>query len=83
MTQPDAVPTDKQLEVYEYVLNQVCENGYQPSYGEIAAHFGVTRTAIVSRLKELEQKGIIRLQEDRAIILPFVYFCVQYSENKA
>jgi SOS-response transcriptional repressor LexA len=69
--------TEKQLEVYLYLIEYICEHGYQPCRKEMADHFGVYMNAINGRLKELHKKGIIVLPgagQERAIGLRSITF---------
>lgn len=68
-------PTEKQLEVWLFLVRYVEKHGFQPSLAEMGLHFGVDKRAIHGRLKELEAKGFIKLtSEARAIILKHVKF---------
>jgi SOS-response transcriptional repressor LexA len=70
-------PSEKMLEVIQYIISFVEENGFQPSQAEMAAHFGVTKSAIAGRLRGLHDRGVIRLPDgdkERAIVLPYVRY---------
>ena len=76
--------TEKQAEVYAYLINFICEHGYQPTQTEIAAELGVTRGAINDRLRQLEIKGYIRqpgVYQDRCVQLPNVRFEAYFLED--
>lgn len=69
--------TDKQQEVYDFIVKCVEENGYQPSLQEIGDHFGVDKNAIFMRVKGLAEKGWVRQskpKKDRALTLLRVRF---------
>jgi repressor LexA len=54
--------TDRQREVYEYLLAFSRENLYQPSHREIADHFGWSSpNAASEHLTALERKGWLEL----------------------
>ncbi len=66
-------PTERQREVYDFLLTFWRTNGYPPAIREVAAHFGFRSTrAVVDHLNALERKGwIIRGRErSRAIEFP-------------
>lgn len=72
---PDA--SEKQLEVFEFIIRHVEDHGFQPSGAEMARHFGVTKTAIQARLKNLARRGFIEYgtgTRERAIVLTQVFF---------
>jgi repressor LexA len=53
--------TKRQKEILDFLELFVAENGYPPSYEEIARHFGYTSLATVhEHLENLRQKGYIR-----------------------
>jgi len=65
--------TDRQREVYDFLLSFWRTKGYPPSIREVAGHFGFRSTrAVVDHLGALERKGwIIRTRErSRAIEFP-------------
>ncbi len=73
--------TEKQAEVWMFLVNYVEANGYQPSQVEIAEHFGVTKKAIADRLVQLHAKGYIELPErykDRCIKIMYVKFHAEF-----
>lgn len=54
--------TKKQSEVLNYVLDTIREEGYSPSYDEIARHFGLASKATVAEhLATLQAKGYLKL----------------------
>ena len=70
-------PTGKQLEVLRYITEHVEEHGYQPTQGEVAGHFGVTRAAIQARLRGLSRKGLVEVppgKKERAVVLKRLKF---------
>src|SRR5438067_7819626 len=80
MRQPTSTPrghmplTKRQREILTYLESYAEENGYAPSFEEIASHFNYNSLATVhEHLSNLERKGYIRrsYNESRAIeILP-------------
>lgn len=53
--------SNKQLEIYEYIKNQIKEKGYPPSVREIGAAVGLKSTSTVhGHLERLEKKGLIK-----------------------
>lgn len=74
---PDPNPSDKQLEVYHYLIAHVSVHGFQPSLEEIGKVFGVTRNAIHGRMKELQRRGYIELPDgnrERSVIFLNIQF---------
>ncbi len=81
----DPAPSDKQLEVLKYIIEHVEEHGYQPTQAEMAAKFGVTKSAIGSRIKELARRGLVEVRpgnKERAIVLPHVEFKAILADEK-
>jgi len=66
--------TRRQSELLAYLQQQIADNGYAPSFEEIAEHFGFQSLATVhEHLTNLERKGYIRrsYNESRSIeVLP-------------
>ena len=66
--------TRRQSELLTYLQEQISDNGYAPSFEEIAEHFGFQSLATVhEHLTNLERKGYIRrsYNESRSIeVLP-------------
>ncbi len=57
--------TPKQLEVLSIIQNFIHENGYAPSYREIANELGLSSPATVhSHVKALLEKGVIEMGDD-------------------
>lgn len=84
MREPSAEPSEKQLEVLQYIISHVERWGFQPSQAEIANHFGVTKNAILGRLHELEKRGVVQLNkgQERAVGLKFVRFTAVVTEEE-
>src|SRR5215813_6384237 len=60
--------TDRQKEIYDFLLRTIREKGYAPSIPEIGRRFKIASTNGVSdHLKALEKKGYIRRVGKRAI----------------
>lgn len=65
--------TKKQRELFDYLRDCIDENGYAPSYDEIAEHFGYSSLATVhEHLTNLVQKGYIRKNYNRSRALELV-----------
>lgn len=66
--------TKKQSEVLAYVKGHLAEQGYAPSYREIADHFGLSSPATIHQyIRTLVDKGFLNTGEDgaaRSIELP-------------
>lgn len=76
--------SEKQREVYLFIIGFVERFGFQPTLREIADALGVDKRAIQDRLRLLEEKGLIELSgesRDRAIVLKHVRFKVVYENG--
>lgn len=49
-------------ETYQFIINFIKENGYSPSYREIAKGVGCALSTVVSRLEKLVEFGMIEMQ---------------------
>lgn len=76
MAKKQAEVSEKQLEVFKYLIAYIQDNGFQPSVAEMAVHFNVSKRAVLDRLQLLEEKGFIRCgkSKDRAIEFPMIKF---------
>jgi repressor LexA len=71
--------SNKQLEIYEYIKNQIKEKGYPPSVREIGAAVGLKSTSTVhGHLERLEKKGLIK----RDATKPRTIEVIENSENR-
>ena len=53
--------TQRQKEVLDYITRFLAKNGHQPSYAQIARHFGVSSKATIAKhISALEKRGLIR-----------------------
>ena len=78
-------PTEKQAEIYRLILNHVEVFGFQPSYSELGLVLGISKKAVVDRLKQLEKKGLITLargKRERAIVFHHVRFTARTVDEK-
>lgn len=84
MREPNPQPSEKHLEVLRFIIGFVEQHGYQPSRLEIAEQFGVTRSAINQRLKQLADRGVIGplgAEKERAVDLKNVRFKAVHSKD--
>ena len=59
--------TDRQRQVYEFLVGFWQTRGYPPSIREVASHFGFKSTrAVVDHLGALERKGWINRTRERS-----------------
>lgn len=49
-------------ETYKFIINFIKENGYSPSYREIAKGVGCALSTVVSRLEKLVDFGMIEMK---------------------
>ena len=55
-----SIPTERCLSLYAYLFEQVKATGSQPSYEELAIHFGmVVRNGLAYHMKRLQETGYI------------------------
>lgn len=67
--------TDRQQEIYEYLVEHFRENGYPPTIREIGFRFGIRSTkGVVDHLTALERKGFIKraVGKSRALVLSHI-----------
>jgi repressor LexA len=65
--------TKRQKEILDYLQESLAENGYAPSFEEIAGHFGFTSLATVhEHLENLKAKGYIRKGQNRSRAIQLV-----------
>ena len=52
--------TQRQREILEYITRFIERHGYEPSYAQIARHFGVSSKATIAKhIEALERRGLI------------------------
>jgi len=57
--------TQRQKEVLEYITRFLEAHGYEPSYAQIARHFGVkSRATIAKHIAALERRGLLTRQHE-------------------
>ncbi|MBK8871010.1 MAG: transcriptional repressor LexA [Elusimicrobia bacterium] len=61
-----ATLTERQKEIYSFIVRQIHKSGIPPTVREIAGHFKVFPKAIQDHLAALEKKGVLRRAKDRA-----------------
>lgn len=79
------LPSDKQKELYGFLIKYIEEYGYQPTQSEMAEFFKVTKNAIRARLKELEDRKLISMGDgsrERAVKIPHVKFKAYWDATK-
>jgi Mn-dependent DtxR family transcriptional regulator len=59
--EPQKEVSAKQAEVWDYIVNHVCEHGFQPTAVDMAEHFKVTPAAVRERVTHLVRKGLLGL----------------------
>ena len=60
--------TQRQKEILEYIMRFIERHGYEPSYAQIARHFGVSSKATIAKhIEALERRGLVsRTRSDGA-----------------
>lgn len=57
--------TERQKEVFDYLVNFLERRGYIPTYTQIAKHLGVkSRATVAKHIKALERLGLITIQDE-------------------
>jgi repressor LexA len=52
--------THRQKEIYDYIQRFIGRHGYDPSYAQIARHFGISSKATIAKhIEALEKRGLI------------------------
>jgi repressor LexA len=52
--------TQRQKEILEYITSFIGRHGYEPSYAQIARHFGVSSKATIAKhIEALERRGLL------------------------
>jgi len=77
--------TKKQKQILDYIIDFEKENGYTPSYQEIADNFQISSKAtICEHVKNLESKGYLKTSYNEARSIQLIsQEEVQVSENKS
>ena len=76
--------SEKQAEVWAFVVEHVCRHGFQPTIREMAEHFGVTPKAILDRIAHLANKGYVETgakASERCLRLKSVTFVAVHSDE--
>ncbi len=63
--------TQRQKEILDYITHFIERHGYEPSYAQIARHFGISSKATIAKhIEALERRGLItRRRENGAFAL--------------
>ena len=57
--------TQRQKEVLDYITQFIAKHGHQPSYAQIARHFGISSKATIAKhINALEKRGLIKRRHD-------------------
>jgi repressor LexA len=55
--------TQRQKEIFDYIQRFIERHGYEPSYAQIARHFGISSKATIAKhIEALEKRGLISRQ---------------------
>ncbi len=65
-------------ETYQFIIDFIKENGYSPSYREIANGVGCALSTVVGRLEKLVEFGMIEMKAN----VPRTISVVEYSYVK-
>ncbi|MDO4557783.1 MAG: transcriptional repressor LexA [Planctomycetia bacterium] len=67
MQQTSNIPTPRQQELYEFIRDQIYEQGYGPTVRELCERFDIhSPNGAVSHLKALQKKGYIERRANRS-----------------
>ena len=56
--------TERQKEVYDFIVSYIQENLFPPSHSEIGQALFMTRTAVCYHLKNLRKKNLIEIKNN-------------------
>jgi repressor LexA len=57
--------TQRQKEILDYITRFAAKHGYEPSYSQIARHFGVrSKATIAKHISALEKRGLIKREHE-------------------
>ena len=57
--------TQRQKEILDYITRFLARHGHQPSYAQIARHFGVSSKATIAKhISALEKRGLIKREHE-------------------
>ena len=57
--------TQRQKEVLDYITRFLAKHGHEPSYAQIARHFGVSSKATIAKhIAALEKRGLVKRQHE-------------------
>src|SRR2546425_12762040 len=57
--------TQRQKDILDYIIRYSEQRGYEPSYAQIARHFGVkSRATIAKHIAALERRGLLTRQHE-------------------
>ena len=57
--------TQRQKEILDYITRFLERHGYEPSYAQIARHFGVkSRATIAKHIAALERRGLLKREHE-------------------
>jgi len=62
--------TQRQKEVLDYITQFLAKHGHQPSYAQIARHFGISSKATIAKhINALEKRGLINRGHDEGFVI--------------
>lgn len=56
-------PTDRQIDVLDFIIQFKQENGTSPTFREIGKEFGMTAKGAHEHVKALQQKGYVYIEQ--------------------
>src|SRR5690349_4999112 len=60
--------TQRQKEILDYITRFLAKHGHQPSYAQIARHFGVSSKATIAKhITALEKRGLLKRERSNDI----------------
>ena len=60
------IPTKKQLDIYNYIVDFIAKNRIPPSQHRIAKEFSIVQSTVNQHLKALKKKGYIELKPNQS-----------------
>lgn len=54
--------TNRSMEIYEFIISYIKENGYAPTYREIGKSVGLVVSTVITHIDRLEDEGVIKIK---------------------
>lgn len=58
--------------VYEFIKESIVENGYSPTYNDIATRLDISKSTAFDCISKLEEEGLIELERGKSRTMKIV-----------